>query len=206
MTARPSAPSTANRSWWTHPPAPHDEFVQHGTRWANTVGPKGWNATPDCGCDLHKDGWSVTVTFTMTVPGNSYSVLEEATATVWFEPTRRSPRRGPTRTGSPPRAPSSGRPGTPAHATGRSAARPRSAPRGTASAATATRWASSSSPREITRSCISWATRPGRTNTSRFPTFPAPRGARSRFRCRCTPRSGGSTTRAGESSAPTGTC
>ena len=67
------------------PPGTHADLIRQGTQWANTVGPKGWNAAPDCGCEIHRDGWVGTAHFAMTVPGSGYSVEEEATATVWFE-------------------------------------------------------------------------------------------------------------------------
>ena len=67
------------------PPGTHQDLIRQGTNWANGVGPTGWNATPDCGCEIHRDGWVGTASFTMTVPGGSYSVQEEAKATVWFE-------------------------------------------------------------------------------------------------------------------------
>lgn len=67
------------------PPGTHNDFIGQGTRWASTVGPKGWNATPDCGCDVHATGWVGTATASVKIPGGQYSIEEEAIATVWFD-------------------------------------------------------------------------------------------------------------------------
>jgi len=67
------------------PPGTHNDLIRQGTDWANTVGSIGWNATPDCGCEIHSNGWVGYSTATVTIPGPRYSVEEQATATVWFE-------------------------------------------------------------------------------------------------------------------------
>lgn len=67
------------------PPGTRNDLIRQGTDWASAVGPKGWDATPDCGCEVHRDGWVGTASATVVMPGGSYTVEERANASVWFE-------------------------------------------------------------------------------------------------------------------------
>lgn len=67
------------------PPGTHQDLIRQGTEWANAVGTKGWTATPECGCEIRRNGWIGSATATMRMDGAQYSVEEKAFATVFFE-------------------------------------------------------------------------------------------------------------------------
>lgn len=68
------------------PPGTQQDLIRQGTTWANLVGPQGWSATPDCGCEVHANAWVGTVTTTYERKDKGFGTwTEQAYATAYFE-------------------------------------------------------------------------------------------------------------------------